>query len=472
MPLDPNYESLSRVDKLYENKNQNKYNTYEELRVDIASINQSILNNHVNVVFDSVYDSHSTIKREELNLKDADGKFLKKRVYGIVVGNSIEIGSNVYVDVPLQNTNTVTGDDIFLSNISRMEDFQELIFFPNVGTLQATPQIGTLAVVLIPSNFPNHSITNPEDAIFIDIYRKEILSPLNINRPPIKAVPDSELDLLLRKKINSSQTTSQTQSKEESSSSEQTPSGTSSDGSGDLSSKKPTDFDITKNNKVLLVGDSHSAVESKNYGYNLEKLMKESGYQVYRVAKGGISADGYLSPNNMDMGFYSRKKPRIVVGDWNQAMSMKFDIAIITLGTNDGGNHSDYRSNDGGKTLLKTPNNRHRGMDKRINDIVTLKRKIMQTTGARIVIWVGPARSKGQFLKETNPLWRGLEYTHDMRTKDFWDFASKRPELQGSSINSLEFTGMPGSDGLHFVSPVDREWAEYVFKKVQAYLKN
>ncbi len=200
MPKNPNFEKLSRVDQLYENKQQNRYQTYQQLRSDIAAINVSILNEAANISFDSVYDSHSTAARSLNKTIGADKKHFKKRVYGIVVGNSEEIGRNVYVDVPLHNTNIVKDDSIFLTDTSKMEEYQELIFFPNVGTLQATPQLGTLAVVLIPENFPNHTLSNPEDAVFLDVYRKDIISPLDIDRPPIRAIPDSEYDLLLRAK--------------------------------------------------------------------------------------------------------------------------------------------------------------------------------------------------------------------------------------------------------------------------------
>jgi len=200
MPKDPNFEKLSRVDQLYENKEQNKYETYEQLRADIAAINASILNESANIVFDNVHDSYSTAARSLNKTVGSDHKHSKKRVYGIVVGNSEEIGRNVYVDVPLQNIDMVKDDSIFLTETSKMEEYQELIFFPNIGTLQATPQLGTLAVVLIPDNYPNHSISNPEDAVFLDVYRKDILSPLDIDRPPIRAIPDSEYDLLLKAK--------------------------------------------------------------------------------------------------------------------------------------------------------------------------------------------------------------------------------------------------------------------------------
>ena len=173
MPVNIEYLKLSRVDQLYEAK----YETYEQLRSAVAAINESIINEAANVVFDNVYDSYTSAARHSYVSSGINKKDSKKRVYGIVVGNSSEqnAGKNIYVDVPLHNLTMVKGDDIFLGEESDLSQYEELIFFPVMNLIQLTPQVGTLCVVEIPENFPNHTITNPEDAVFIDIYSKEII---------------------------------------------------------------------------------------------------------------------------------------------------------------------------------------------------------------------------------------------------------------------------------------------------------
>jgi len=195
MAVDPKYLKNSRLDKLYEIK----YNTYEELRADLAAINTSLLNEEGNIVFDNVHDSYSTAARHSVSSKNKRKKYSKKRVYGIVVGNSKEIGKNVYVDVPIHSMNFVQDDSILLLKEEiNPEEYQELIFFPNINSLQMVPQLGTICAVLIPDNYPNHIISNPEDAIFLEVYRKQVVSPANFSRPEPLVVPGSQRDRILK----------------------------------------------------------------------------------------------------------------------------------------------------------------------------------------------------------------------------------------------------------------------------------
>lgn len=195
MSSDPNYLKKTRLDMLYDKK----YETYTDLRADLAAINSSIVNEASHVVYDSTYDSHSTIVRSQSITKTERKKYSKKRVYGIVVGNSKEIGRNVYVDVPLHNSNIVVDDSILLlgENVD-LENYQELIFYPIINSLQIVPELGTICAVIIPDNYPNHIITNPEDAIFLEVYRKKVISPANFNRPQRIVVPGSLRDRILK----------------------------------------------------------------------------------------------------------------------------------------------------------------------------------------------------------------------------------------------------------------------------------
>ncbi len=195
MPINADYAKSSRVDRLYDMKDS--YETYEQLRADIAAINASILNEEANVVFDNVHDSYSTAARHIYNTQGISKKGSKKLVYGIVVANSTKNpGRNIYVDVPLHNLTMVQDDGIFLKDETDLSNYEELIFFPMMSILQLTPQQGALCLVEIPENFPNHTISNPEDAVFIDLYRKDILVPLDIVRPEPVVIPGSLEEML------------------------------------------------------------------------------------------------------------------------------------------------------------------------------------------------------------------------------------------------------------------------------------
>ncbi len=195
MPVNADYTKSSRVDRLYDMKDS--YETYEQLRADIAAINASILNEEGNIVFDNVYDSYVTAARHIYNKQGIPKKNSKKLVFGIVVANSTKNpGRNIYVDVPLHNLTMVQDDRIFLKDETDLSNYEELIFFPMMSILQMTPQQGALCLVEIPENFPNHTISNPEDAVFIDLYRKDILVPLDIVRPEPVVIPGSLEEML------------------------------------------------------------------------------------------------------------------------------------------------------------------------------------------------------------------------------------------------------------------------------------
>lgn len=80
---------------------------------------------------------------------------------------------------------------------------------------------------------------------------------------------------------------------------------------------------------ILLLGDSHTAGP---YGSRLERLFDKAGWSVTRVGYGGITAKKYL---NGDYKTWPKK-----VGDFDKAMSKTYDVAIISLGTNDAAGQS------------------------------------------------------------------------------------------------------------------------------------
>lgn len=77
---------------------------------------------------------------------------------------------------------------------------------------------------------------------------------------------------------------------------------------------------------ILLLGDSHTFGA---YGTPLERMFSKAGWKVTRVGYGGISASGFLN------GSYKTWNPKAKTGDFGKAIEKEYDVAVITMGTND-----------------------------------------------------------------------------------------------------------------------------------------
>jgi lysophospholipase L1-like esterase len=76
---------------------------------------------------------------------------------------------------------------------------------------------------------------------------------------------------------------------------------------------------------VLLLGDSHT---HGSYGKSLEKLFKDAGWSVNRVGWVGANATHYLKGKETTLGMGG-------TGSWSAAKAQNYDLAIMSLGTND-----------------------------------------------------------------------------------------------------------------------------------------
>ena len=75
---------------------------------------------------------------------------------------------------------------------------------------------------------------------------------------------------------------------------------------------------------ILLLGDSHT---HGTYGQALERRLKAAGWDVTRVGWVGARADSYLT---------GKEKTKLGgTGSWAAAKSRRYDVAVVTLGTND-----------------------------------------------------------------------------------------------------------------------------------------
>lgn len=76
---------------------------------------------------------------------------------------------------------------------------------------------------------------------------------------------------------------------------------------------------------ILLLGDSHTFGP---YGRELEKLFAAAGWNVTRVGWVGARADHYLDGKQERIGLGG-------TGDWSAAKGKHYDVAVVTLGTNE-----------------------------------------------------------------------------------------------------------------------------------------
>lgn len=76
---------------------------------------------------------------------------------------------------------------------------------------------------------------------------------------------------------------------------------------------------------ILLLGDSHTY---GTYGKALEGLFKGAGWDVTRVGWVGASATSYLNGKYKTLGLGGQ-------GDLDAALAKTYDVAIVSLGTND-----------------------------------------------------------------------------------------------------------------------------------------
>jgi hypothetical protein len=83
--------------------------------------------------------------------------------------------------------------------------------------------------------------------------------------------------------------------------------------------------------RIFILGDSHTY---GGYGRELQRLLQADGHQVTRIATAGAAALHYLD----DKKFRKLKQDKTAVtvgGDHHPAFRKKWDLIVVTLGTND-----------------------------------------------------------------------------------------------------------------------------------------
>ena len=166
-------DELSPIDQLYK-KYPGGYTDYEELLTDLAIINSRIRNPQGNIIYDPMESSYVAGVRAQNTRSSEQKTFAKKELYGVVLKIAGGAEKKVYIDVPPYNTIRIEHPDVFADGNTdlKLEDYKTLVFdVPGIDLL-SSPVIRGIAVVSIPDNYPNHTETNLEDAIYIRMYSR------------------------------------------------------------------------------------------------------------------------------------------------------------------------------------------------------------------------------------------------------------------------------------------------------------
>jgi murein DD-endopeptidase MepM/ murein hydrolase activator NlpD len=171
-------KKLTPIEKLLkDNPNGFEPDKYQDLISQLATINSAIANPYNASLYEYTDKSYSAATRDDKNKAGESKKIKKNQVYGVILYSKGIFSKDVYIDVPPWNTKLISHPDIFKkeSDAKFLKDYEDLIFYPQGIDFLTYPAERHLALVEIPENFPNHTLRNPEDAIFIKQIGGEII---------------------------------------------------------------------------------------------------------------------------------------------------------------------------------------------------------------------------------------------------------------------------------------------------------
>lgn len=184
--------------------------------------------------------------------------------------------------------------------------------------------------------------------------------------------------------------------------------------------------------KVLLLGDSHT---HGSYGQALEALFRQTGHEVVRVGRVSATARSYLVPGawkKLNMGG---------TGDFDQAAAGTYDLAIVTLGTNDAA-----------------------GMGANAASTAKSIKALTDGLKASQVWWVGPPAFSAEAAATYNPVFKAENL--NARSERLWRAAA--PLYGDKAIDPREATRAfaPQKD-IHFRADGGKAWAAFVYEQVR-----
>lgn len=183
--------------------------------------------------------------------------------------------------------------------------------------------------------------------------------------------------------------------------------------------------------RVLLTGDSH--MEWSPFGVQLEKLLRDAGATVTRMAIGGSSARQWASGKDVCRTMNGSK---LCYSAADLRAAGPFDLVVVSLGTNDAANASAAGAD------------RTRAAEKAADDIETF----MRLVGASRFVVVGPPKMRNSI----------AHYT-DANMAPLVDVFARR--FSNGFIDSRVVQKVDG-DAVHFGRQGGAAWAQLVFDRI------
>lgn len=183
--------------------------------------------------------------------------------------------------------------------------------------------------------------------------------------------------------------------------------------------------------RVLLTGDSH--MDWSQFGVQLEKLLRDSGATVSRMAIGGSAARQWASGNAVCRTIQGN---RLCYSAADLRAAGPFDLVVVCLGTNDAANASAAGAD------------RTRAAERAADDIETF----MGLLGSPRFVVVGPPKMRDSIAHYTNANMAPLV-----------DVFARR--FSGRFIDSRPVQKVDG-DAVHFGRQGGEAWAKFVFDRL------
>lgn len=200
--------------------------------------------------------------------------------------------------------------------------------------------------------------------------------------------------------------------------------------------------------RILLLGDSHT--DWSPYGTSLERQLTELGATVVRMGIGATAARTWLSGQACRTISGQRKCHSLE----EARQRGPYDIAVVSLGTNDAANSSVGQGDNPAKIRAQA------------KIAARQIKQVADTLPASVVYWVGPPSVKDK--RKTHTDWQ-RNYNPDTM-EILWSEAN--PLFGARALDSRPatepFLNERGADGVHLGSKGGRAWASFVVGSIQA----
>ncbi len=201
---------------------------------------------------------------------------------------------------------------------------------------------------------------------------------------------------------------------------------------------------LLQGKRIVILGDSQVAGNTDpkapdyTFGDKLETRFQEQGAVVKRFGWGGSAAKTWIA----GLPKFGKQFTLKQVND-----SGPYDIAVISLGTNDSGNAEANRTPEEKAAGIFRPESE---VSKNCETAAKKIAEVVDGVKASKVYWVGPPATTGKRDSSYSPRARDFIYQHTT------------PLVP----NTIDSRGIPvGSDGIHVIGAAD-QWVDLVFNRI------